>query len=514
MVIQNRVDLERREVRHRAAPAQVARARPVSPLLIAGSVMLALAVILYAFSARAQDRPASFADLAQRLQPAVVNVASTQAAQQSAARRGDAPERPQAPPGSPFEDFFRDFFDRQQRDNGPLRRRPAQSLGSGFIVAAEGLVITNNHVIADADNITVTTSDNKTYEAKVVGRDPKTDLAVLKIQSDLTFPYVSWGNSDTSRVGDWVLAIGNPFGLGGSVTAGIISARARNINAGPYDDFIQTDASINRGNSGGPMFNMAGEVVGINTAIFSPSGGSVGIGFAIPSNLAKPIIDQLVDFGRTRRGWLGVRIQTVTSELAESLGLDRARGALIAEVTKDGPADGTGLEQGDIVLLFDGKPVERMRNLPRIVAETIIGKEVDVVIWRGDREIGLKVKVGELPETVPQLAAVDPSEPSNIPQEQVLGMTLAPLTADMREQFGLGDDIDGVLVTGIDGDSPAAERGLRPGDIIIEVAQEEVSTPAEVTGKIRVIEQSGRKSVLLLVQRGSDLRFVAVRLGG
>ncbi|MCH8183271.1 MAG: DegQ family serine endoprotease [Proteobacteria bacterium] len=478
-----------------------------------GSVFLALAVLFYAAAAQSGERPESFADLAQRLQPAVVNVASTQTVV-SPVRRGGREERPQAPPGSPFEDFFRDFFDREQQNRGPARRRPAQSLGSGFIIDPSGLVITNNHVIADADEITITMADNRTFKVEVVGRDPKTDLAVLRILSDETFPFVGWGDSDKSRVGDWVLAIGNPFGLGGSVTAGIISARARNINAGPYDDFIQTDASINRGNSGGPLFNTAGEVVGINTAIFSPSGGSVGIGFAIPSNLARPLIDQLIDFGRTRRGWLGVRIQTVTDELAESLGLDKPRGALIAEVTKDGPAEDFGLEQGDVVLSFDGKPVEQMRNLPRIVAETVIGKEVDVVIWRGNREITLKVEVGELPETVPQLAAVDPSDSFGEADEEILGMTLSPLTPDMREQFSLSDEISGVLVTGVSGDGPAAERGLRPGDIILEVAQEEVDTPSELASKVRAAERSGRKSVLLLVQRGGDLRFVAVRLDG
>ena len=512
-MIQNRLASEAREVQQRAAPIRVARALPTSPFIIVGSVFLALALIFYAATARSQERPESFADLAQRLQPAVVNVASIQAVV-SPVRRGPSEERPQAPPGSPFEDFFRDFFDREQRDRGPARRRPAQSLGSGFIIDPSGLVITNNHVIADADEITITMADNRTFKVEVVGRDPKTDLAVLKIQSDETFPFVNWGNSDESRVGDWVLAIGNPFGLGGTVTAGIISARARNINAGPYDDFIQTDASINRGNSGGPMFNTAGDVVGINTAIFSPTGGSVGIGFAIPSNLAKPLIDQLIDFGRTRRGWLGVRIQTVTDELAESLGLDMPRGALIAEVTKDGPAEDFGLEQGDVVLSFDGKPVEKMRNLPRIVAETIIGKEVDVVIWRGNREITLKVEVGELPETVPQLAAVDPTESLSEANEEILGMTLSPLTAEMREQFSLSDDVNGVLVTGVSGDGPAAERGLRPGDIVLEVAQAEVSTPSELANKVRAAERSGRKSVLLLVQRGGDLRFVAVRLDG
>jgi serine protease Do len=423
-----------------------------------------------------------------------------------------APNRPEGAPNSPFEDFFRDFFDRQQTPQGPARRRPVQSLGSGFIIDPSGIVVTNNHVVADAEGVTVTLADGKTYDAKIIATDAKTDLAVLKIDSDETFTFVPWGDSDVSRVGDWILAIGNPFGLGGTITAGIISARARNINAGPYDDFIQTDASINRGNSGGPMFNLAGEVIGINTAIFSPSGGSVGIGFAIPANLAKPIIDQLLEFGRTRRGWLGVRIQTVTDEIAEGLGLDEARGALVAEVTPGGPAEAAGLEGGDIVLTFDGKAVEAMRNLPRIVAETRIGKPVDVVVWRRGREVRLSVEVGELEET-PQLAAVDPEDDLPGQSEDVLGMTLLPLSANLREQFSFGDDVSGVVITGVLGDSAASERGIRPGDIIVEVGQEEVSTPAEVASKVRAIEQLGRKSVLLLVQRGGDLRFVAVRLG-
>ena len=315
---------------------------------------------------------------------------------------------PQFPPGSPFEEFFKDFFERQRPggngDNDEGGNRPTRrvfSLGSGFVVDPSGIVITNNHVIAEADEITVIFSDNTRRKAEVLGRDAKTDLAVLQLKQepgDGELPFVTLGDSDKSRVGDWVMAIGNPFGLGGSVTAGIISARSRNINAGPYDDFIQTDASINRGNSGGPLFNMDGEVIGVNTAIFSPSGGSVGIGFSIASNLAKPVIEQLREYGKTRRGWLGVRIQPVTDEIAESLALDEPRGALVASVFEPGPAAEAGFEPGDVILKFDGQEVPIVRALPRIVAETGIGKAVAVEVWRKGKMVTLSVKIGELKE--------------------------------------------------------------------------------------------------------------------
>ena len=476
--------------------------------------LFAAAIMALATAARpasADQAPISFADLAERLSPAVVNVATI--ARVQAPPRGAMPDRPRGAPESPFEEFFRDFFDRQQQQQRPgqAQRRPVQSLGSGFIIDPSGIVVTNNHVIADSDGVTITLANGETYDAEVLGADAKTDIAVLKIESDEPFAFVPWGDSDDSRVGDWILAIGNPFGLGGTVTAGIISARARNINAGPYDDFIQTDASINRGNSGGPMFNLAGEVIGINTAIFSPSGGSVGIGFAVPSNLAEPIVAQLRDIGRTQRGWLGVRIQTVTDGIAEGLGLDEARGALVAGIAPGGPAEASGLMAGDVVLSFDGRVVDEMRNLRRIVAETEIGKPVDVIVWRRGREVHISVEVGELEET-PQLAAADPDAGMPGQTADVLGMTLSPLSANLREQFTLGDDVNGVVITGVTGDSAAAERGIRPGDIIVEVGQEEVSTPSDVAGKVRAIKQLGSKSVLLLVQRGGDLRFVAVRL--
>jgi len=468
------------------------------------AIVVAAAALLGMGSARAADRPDSFADLAARLKPAVVNISTAQTA--SGVSRG---ERPQAPPGSPFEDFFRDFFDRQQREGAPTPQRRTQSLGSGFIIDSSGIVVTNFHVVADADEINVILDDNTSYAAEVVGRDQKTDLAVLRVKADVDLPSVPWGDSEASRVGDWIVAIGNPFGLGGSVTAGIISARGRNINAGPYDNFIQTDASINRGNSGGPMFNLDGEVIGINTAIFSPSGGSVGIGFAIPSNLAKRVVAQLVEFGRTKRGWLGVQIQTVNDEIAESLGLDRARGALVSKVNEGGPADEGGIEAGDVILEFAGREVAEMRNLPRIVADTEIGDVVDVLLWRKGAERSVRVKVGELEEV--QEAAFTPHGPTP-GRGEVLGMSLSTLNEATRSEFQLGDETKGVLVIGVDGSSAAADRGIRPGDVIVEVNQEPVTSPKEVSDKVKSVQDGGRKSVLLLVERAGDLRFVAVRL--
>ncbi|MBI3708792.1 MAG: DegQ family serine endoprotease [Proteobacteria bacterium] len=469
---------------------------------------------------------AGFADLAERLLPAVVNISTAQVAQRPAqpapgerSERGErrrGPEIPQFPPGSPFEDFFRDFFDRQNRPDAPPRR--TQSLGSGFVIDPSGLVVTNNHVIADADEIKVILQDNTQLNAKVVGKDTKTDLALLKVDPPKPLVALKWGNSDVSRVGDWVLAIGNPFGLGGTVTAGIISARARDINAGPYDDFLQTDASINRGNSGGPMFNLAGEVIGINTAIFSPSGGSVGIGFAVPSALAHPVIDQLKEFGRTRRGWLGVNIQSVTDEIAESLGLDKARGALVARVTEKGPAEQGKIQQGDVVLKFDGKEVNEMRRLPRLVAETPVDRSVKVVVWRKGREITLDVKVGELEENEQQAGATqrggraDPNTSGGQTPVEALGMTLSPLTPELRERFEVPERTRGVIVTKVDDGSNAAERGMRPGDVIVEVAQEEVTTPGQVVAKVKDAKSGGRKSVLVMVERKGEQRFVGLTI--
>jgi serine protease Do len=469
-------------------------------------LLLALAIVLGAQPASARGAPESFADLADKLLPSVVNISSTQVV-----REGRGPDIPQAPPGSPFGDMFRDFFNRNQQ--GAPRR--ASSLGSGFIIDAAGLVVTNNHVIDGADEITVTLSDDSQHKATLVGRDPKTDLALLKIDAGRALPHVEWGDSRGARVGDWVVAIGNPFGLGGTVTAGIISARQRDINQGPYDSFLQTDASINRGNSGGPMFSLDGRVIGVNTAIFSPTGGSVGVGFAIPASIAERVIAQLRDFGQTRRGWLGVRIQSVTDEIAESIGLGKARGALVSSVTENGPAEKSGIKAGDVILTYDGKPVASMRELPRIVAETDIGKSVPVEVWRNERLQTVAVQIGELEEEQPILASSGPRGEAIEPEEAAiheLGVTVTSITDQMRQQFGLPDDLRGVVITGVDPNSGAAEKSLLPGDVIIEVSQEEVSSPGQIAEKIREAKDADRSSVLLKINRNGDRRFVAVRI--
>ncbi|NBC34700.1 MAG: Do family serine endopeptidase [Alphaproteobacteria bacterium] len=464
------------------------------------------------------ERPTSFADLADQLLPSVVNISTTQTV-----RRGDlpGPDIPQFPPGSPFRDFFDEFFNEREGPEGIPRQ--ATSLGSGFIISEDGYIVTNFHVIQGADEITVLLQDESAYPAEVVGTDDRTDLAVLRVEADEPLPAVPWGDSEAMRVGDWVIAIGNPFGLGGSVTAGIISARARDIRSGPYDDFIQTDASINRGNSGGPMFNLGGQVIGINTAIFSPTGGSVGVGFAIPSSLARGVIDQLIEFGRTRRGWLGVRIQTVTEEIAESLGLEEPRGALVASVTPTGPAEDAGIQPGDVILRFNDRPVEEMRRLPRLVAETAVGSTVEVVVWRRGERRTLEVELGELEQAEEEglLTAgpgeAPPEEEAEKPQAEVLenlGFTLSAITAELRQQYDLPSQSQGVLITRVLPGTAAEEKGLRPGEVIVEVGQEPVETPADVAARVEDAREAGRNSVLLLINREGDLRFVALRVAG
>ncbi|MCS6921065.1 MAG: Do family serine endopeptidase [Elioraea sp.] len=488
---------------------------------LAAAVAIGLASPLAAPPALARAVPESFADLAERLLPSVVNISTTQTVVAGRERQG--PETPQFPPGSPFEEFFREFFDRQQRQGqGPQQRpRRAQSLGSGFIIAyenGEGFIVTNNHVIDGADEVNVILHDNTSLRAEVAGRDPRTDLALLKVRTDKVLTPVRFGNSDALRIGDWVLAIGNPFGLGGTVTAGIVSARGRDIRIGPYDDFIQTDAAINRGNSGGPLFNLAGEVVGVNTAIFSPTGGSIGIGFAIPSAIAQNVVSQLREHGRIRRGWLGVRIQQVTDEIAESVGLPGgARGALVAGVNEGGPADKARLQNGDIILEFNNQEIREMRVLPRVVADTPIGREVPVVIWRNGRRETVRVTVGELPDDA-QLAAATPGpqdrggRPVEVPGT---GLRLASITPELRERFGLSQEARGVLVVEVEPNSPAAERGVRPGDLILEVQQEAVSNPAEVRERFDRARQTGRRNVLVLIesQGGQGPRWVAIPVG-
>ncbi len=467
-----------------------------------------------AFSqARGQDVSQGFADLADRLIPTVVNISTTTTVERP---RGRFPE--ESPFNrSPFEEFFRDFFENRPMPNGPRR---AQSLGSGFVIdAREGFVVTNNHVIADADEVRVIFADDTSVEAEVVGRDEKTDLAVLKIDPEgLDLQEIDWGDSDEMRVGDWVIAIGNPFGLGGTVTTGIISARARNINAGPYDDFLQTDASINRGNSGGPMFNMAGEVVGINTAIYSPTGGSVGIGFAIPTALARPVISQLIEFGRTRRGWLGVRIQEVTDEIAESLGLDEPRGALVAEVTPGSPAAEGGIETTDIIISFDGKEVDETRELQRIVAETAVDSRVPVTVWRDGEERRMRITVGEL-EVAEEQGLLNASARPELPDDardssiDELGLSLSAMDERLIEEFGLEPDTEGVVITAVDENSEAWRRRLRPGDVIREFNQREVTSPEDVIEEIEKIQgNEGQRNVLLFIEERNGTRFVTLQV--
>ena len=467
--------------------------------------VLALALMAVSSAADAKTVPDSFADLAQELLPSVVNISTTQVIEGRAGMK-----LPKLPPGSPFEDFFKEFFEHNQPEQ---RSRQATSLGSGFIVGAEGYVVTNNHVIQDAEEITVILHDNTRLKAELVGRDKRTDIAVLKVKPKSKLTAVKFGDSDSARVGDWVMAIGNPFGLGGTVTAGIISARGRDINAGPYDDFIQTDASINRGNSGGPMFNLKGRVIGINTAIFSPSGGSVGIGFAIPSSVAGPVIKQLVKHGQVRRGWLGVHIQAVTEEIAETLGLKEASGALVASVIPDGPAEKAKMKAGDIILKFDGREVSKMRRLPRMVADTEVGKSVDILVWRGNKKVTLKAKVEELGETPAEVAAKTPGSGKGSESTiDVLGLQLSSITAKLKSKYSLGKDLKGVVVTKVTESGPAAEKGIRPGDVIVEISQQEVTEPADIEKKVAEAEKAGRKSVLLLLEGRGGLRFVAIRI--
>jgi serine protease Do len=462
------------------------------------AAVLLPALCLAAFPALARPAPDTFADLVDQLIPAVVNISTTQTVETSAGS------------DEQMDELFREFFDRQRREQTPRR---ATSMGSGFLIDAAGYIVTNNHVVSEADVVTVRMQDEREFKAEIIGRDEKTDLALIKIESSEPLPYLRWGDSGQLRIGDWVIAIGNPFGLGGSVTAGILSARHRNINAGPYDDFLQTDASINRGNSGGPMFNMDGEVIGISTAIFSPTGGSVGIGFAIPASIARTVVDQLREYGKPRRGWLGVRIQSVNEELAEGLRLPTSKGALIANVTKDGPAEKAGIQQGDVVLRFDGKQVDEMRKLPLMVAETPVDKTVEVTIWRQGKELTVQVTVGELDET--QTAALESgsdASPQTGEVQTTLGLALAEISPELREQFQLSDDASGVVVTEVKPEGPASEKGLQPGDVIVEVDQKSVSTPADVAQKVGEARSNGYRVVTLLIYRNGDFQWVALRI--
>ncbi|MDF2368949.1 DegQ family serine endoprotease [Sneathiella sp.] len=462
-------------------------------------------MMVFAVGAKARGAPDSFADLVEKLSPAVVNISTTQTV------KGPSGGLPKLPEGHPFEDFFKEFGNKDK--NGEQRERKATSLGSGFVIdATDGYVITNNHVIDGADEIKVIFQDGEKVPATLVGTDPKTDIAVLKIDpNDHPLIDVGWGDSDKSRVGDWVLAIGNPYGLGGTVTAGIVSARGRDIRSGPYDDYIQTDASINKGNSGGPLFNMDGEVIGINTAIFSQSGGSIGIGFAVPSELAVPVVEQLIEFGKTSRGWLGVVIQPVTEEIAEGLDLMDTDGVLVAGVPEDGPAFKAGVKAGDVILKFNGEAVSEPRELSRLVAESKVGSKVTVELWRGGKTETLNVTLGELEKAETAMASASPT-PGSSDKIDLLGMELATIDDAAREQFNISPDLNGVVVTDVDPNSEAAEKGIRAGDVVAEAQLEPVSNPEQMKERIAEIQATDKKSVLLLLKRGDNSRFIALKL--
>ena len=469
-------------------------------LLIAGGPLFATASF-----ARG---PESVADVAEGLQDAVVNISTTQTLKDSAENTPNGPE----PKGSPFEEFFDDFFNDEDKEGLP---RKVSSLGSGFVIDPSGLVVTNNHVIEGADEIIINFTDGtKLKVVKILGHDPKTDLALLKVEPKKPLKAIAFGDSAKMRVGDWVMAIGNPFGLGGSVAVGIISATKRDINSGPYDDFLQTDAAINRGNSGGPLFNMEGEVIGVNTAIISPTGGSIGIGFAVPSNSAVQVIDQLKQYGETRRGWLGVQVQNVTDEIAASVGLQDAKGALVAKVSPESPAATAGLQPSDVILKFDGQPIENMRSLPRAVAATAIGKNVAIELLRKGQVMDVTVAIGRLPEDEEAEDTVtgedEPSPEAEPEREDLLGLSIAPLTDELRSRYGINKSIEGVVVTKVEPNSPAAQK-VKPGDVIVEVTQEKVKQPQDVKARLLAVKKSGRKSVLLLLSDAKgELRFVAV----
>ncbi|TMJ39852.1 MAG: DegQ family serine endoprotease [Alphaproteobacteria bacterium] len=449
------------------------------------------------------------ADLAEKLSPAVVSIATTQKV-----AGGVQLQMPDLPPDVPFRDMFEDFFKRQ-RPGGRPEPRTVNSQGSGFVIDASGIIVTNNHVIEQSDDITVVFTDGTNLKAALVGRDTKTDIAVLRVKPNKSLTAVSFGDSDKLRVGDWVLAIGNPFGLGGSVSLGIVSARNRDINAGPYDDFIQTDAAINKGNSGGPLFNLAGEVVGVNTAIYSPSGGSVGIGFSVPAATVRGVVDQLVKFGETRRGWLGVRIQSLTDDLAEGLDIGKTQGALVAEVTPTGPAEKAGLKPRDVITEFDGKPIHDMKDLPRVVADTPIGKRVAVKILREGKPLELSAEVGRLEDGEKLVASANPENGPATDTADALGMKLSIINDDQRKRFNIDEGLEGAIVTEVDPNGPAAEKRIEPGDVITEAGQKAVSNPGDVTARVRDAESAQKKSVLLFVAKGgkqSEMRFIAVRI--
>jgi len=498
------------------------RSKSLGALALAATLLLSNVAMAQTAAVRPPSNgPASVADLAAGLLDAVVNISTSQRVKND----DDAPT-PQVPEGSPYQDFFDEFF-KGQGDKGGNRQRTVNSLGSGFVIDPAGVIVTNNHVIEGADDIEVIFANGSKLKAKLVGKDTKTDLAVLKVEPKVPLKAVPFGDSRKMRIGDWVMAIGNPFGFGGSVSVGIISARGRNINAGPYDNFIQTDAAINRGNSGGPLFNMQGEVIGINTAIISPTGGSIGIGFSVPTELAANVVLQLKDFGETRRGWLGVRIQPVTDDIAESLKMASPRGALVSGIIEGGPITKGEIKAGDVIIKFDGKDVAEMRDLPRAVAESGVGKAVDVVVIRDGKEQTVKVTLGRLEdgEGIANAAATTTDEgggdkktdqppAAEMPaSDTVLGMKLTTLNAESRKKFGIADDVEGVVIAEVQAGSAAAERRVEPGDVIVEVGQEAMDTPDDVSDRVEELKSDGRRNALLMLSnKTGELRFVTVRM--
>ncbi|MEP3234103.1 MAG: Do family serine endopeptidase [Hyphomicrobiales bacterium] len=484
-------------------------------LMIAGSISFA----------KAHDGPESVADLAENVLDAVVNISIIQGGNTTRPRRNtrpdDEPDLPKAPEDSPFEEFFDDFFKKQQQPGEGNRGRRARGQGSGFVIDPEGVIVTNNHVIEGASEIIIDFNDGSKLNAELVGTDAKTDLAVLRVKADKPLPYVKLGSSDDARVGDWVMVIGNPFGLNSSVSVGIISARNRDIQSGPYDNYIQTDAAINQGNSGGPLFDKNGDVIGVNTAIFSPSGGgSVGIGFAVPSDTARSVVSQLLEFGETRRGWLGVNILHVTDELAESLALGKARGAMVSAVTAAGPAEKAGLLSGDVVIKFDGRNVRVMRDLPRMVADTPVGKEVDVTVFRDGKEVDLKVNLGRLDEDE-KVASADDSKTDEKPKEVTpedgavlqLGMSFEQLDDGLREKLKIAKTVEGVVISSIQSGSLAEEKGVEVGDVVRELSQTEIKNPEDVKARLAALKEADRRAALFLLEnKEGELRLVAIRL--
>tara|TARA_Y100000816_G_scaffold201818_1_gene148446 strand:+ start:1098 stop:2498 length:1401 start_codon:yes stop_codon:yes gene_type:complete len=442
-----------------------------------------------------KDIPGSFADLAEKLMPSVVNISTT-----TTITTKSNPFPFQFPPGSPFKDMF----------EGTPQERQTSALGSGFIIDESGIVITNNHVIKDADDIYVKVNGDKDYKASIIGADPLSDIAVLKIDTNEKFKPVNFGDSDEARIGDWVVAIGNPFGLGGTVTAGIVSARNRSIGLSRYEDYIQTDASINQGNSGGPLFNLDGDVIGINTAILGQSG-SIGIGFAIPSNSAQKVIDQLIKFGETKRGWLGVRIQVVTEEIADSLKLDKPKGALVASVAKGSPSDKGGIKDGDVILEFDGKLINEMKELPKIVAETEVGKTVNVKIWRNNKELIKQIELGRLETSDDFIAQETKPKLPKVSYIEGLKIKVRLLTKDDIQQRGLPSNTTGVVITEIDQDSPV--NYLKINNVIVEAQKKKIKTIGELENQVKIAQRKIDKNILIAIfNNQNQKRYIGVKL--